>query len=82
MKIMLHSLHTSLSVLSFNHTAKDCGTLSDPANGDVDLSDGTEFEALAVYSCDAGYKLSTEPLRECLYTGSWSGVEPTCDRKS
>ena len=77
---MVHKHFTSL--LSFNHTAKDCGTLSDPANGDVDLTDGTVFGARAVYSCDAGYILSGISTRDCLSTGSWSGVAPTCDRKS
>ena len=66
----------------FNHTAKDCGPLSDPANGDVDLSEGTEFGASAMYSCDDGYILSGTSTRNCLDTGLWSGVEPTCDRKS
>ena len=71
-----------INVLSFNHTAVDCGPLSDPANGAVDLSDGTEFGATAVYSCDAGYILSGTSTRDCLDTGLWSGVEPTCNRKS
>ena len=68
--------------LFFTHTAVDCGPLSDPANGDVDLSDGTEFGDTAIYSCDAGYILSGTSTRNCLDTGLWSGAEPTCDRKS
>ena len=59
----------------------DCGPLSDPANGAVHLSEGTGFGDIAVYSCDAGYFLSGIPTRDCLATGLWSGVEPTCDRK-
>ena len=70
-----------MSVLSFNHTVVDCGTLPDPANGDVDLTDGTEFDARAVYSCDSGYTLSETSTRVCLFSGFWSGVEPTCHRK-
>ena len=64
------------------YTARDCGLLSHPANGTVDLSDGTKFGATATYSCDAGYDMNGISTRDCLSTGLWSGVEPTCDRKS
>ena len=60
----------------------NCGTLSDPTNGDVNLNDGTRYGDTAVYSCDAGYILSGTATRTCLSTGSWSGVAPTCNRKS
>ena len=71
-------------MLSSNHTgAVDCGPLPDPANGIVDLSGGTKFGDDGVeYSCNAGYIMSGTATRECLSTGLWSGVEPTCDRKS
>ena len=68
--------------MSLNHTALDCGALSDPANGAVDAADGTKLGATAVYSCDAGYSLTGASTRNCLCAGLWSGVEPTCDRKS
>ena len=60
----------------------DCGFLSDPANGNVDLTDGTVFGSRAEYTCDAGYIMNGIPTRDCLATGLWSGVEPTCDRKN
>ena len=71
-----------LSVLSFNHTAKDCGPLLGPADGAVDLSSGTEFGATALFSCDAGFDMIGTFTRDCLSTGLWSGENPICDRKS
>ena len=69
-------------MLSFNHTAVDCGHLFSPANGYVNLAGGTVFGDIAMYSCYTGYRLSGTSNRECLYTGSWSGNAPTCNRKS
>ena len=58
----------------------DCGTLSDPRNGDVDFS-STTFNSKATYSCDKGYVLVGQKLRVCQVNGVWSGKAPTCKSK-
>ena len=59
-------------------TVKDCGALTDPANGQVSHPDGTTFGETATYSCDAGYNLVGSSTRMCEATGMWSGSAPTC----
>ena len=59
----------------------DCGNLSDPTNGTVDLSNGTEPGAIAVYSCQGSYVLDGESNRRCMENGEWAGVEPSCNSK-
>ena len=56
----------------------DCGSLTDPANGQVDLTAGTTFGQTATYSCNTGYNLVGDSTRTCQATGVWSGSAPTC----
>ena len=56
----------------------DCGNLTDPANGQVDLTSGTTFGQTATYSCNTGYNLGGDRTRTCQATGEWSGSAPTC----
>ena len=56
----------------------DCGSLTDPANGQVDLTSGTTFNQTATYSCNTGYNLVGDSTRTCQATGVWSGSAPTC----
>ena len=56
----------------------DCGSLTDPANGQVDLTSGTTFGQTATYSCNTGYNLVGDSTRTCQATGEWSGSTPTC----
>ena len=69
--INLHVIFLILAVV-------DCGTLTDPANGQVDLTSGTTFRQTATYSCNAGYNLVGDSTRTCQATGVWSGSVPTC----
>ena len=55
----------------------DCGSLGDPANGEVSLS-SIMINSLATYSCNTGYTLTGDDMRTCLETGLWSGSEPIC----
>ena len=55
----------------------DCGSLSNPANGRVAVP-ATTVESKASYSCRFGFKLIGNVVRECLSSGSWSGLAPTC----
>ena len=47
----------------------DCGTLTDPTNGQVSHTAGTTFEQTATYSCDRGYNLVGGSTRTCQATG-------------
>ena len=59
----------------------DCSALSDPANGNVSHTSGTTFGEAATYSCELGYILIGESPRICQINGTWSGRDPTCQRK-
>ena len=58
----------------------DCGSLSNPANGQVNHTAGTTFAQTATYSCNTGYNLVGDSNRTCNATGEWSGSAPTCER--
>ena len=59
-------------------TAVDCGTLINPANGQVTHTGRTTFGQTATYSCGTGYNLVGDSDRTCQATGAWSGSEPIC----
>ena len=59
----------------------DCGSLSNPRFGSVDLT-GTDFGSTATYSCQKGYVLSGKSTRTCQANGQWSGVAPVCRSES
>ena len=56
----------------------DCGSLTDPPNGQVTLT-ATTFGQTATYSCNTGYSLVGNSTRSCQATGNWSQSAPTCD---
>ena len=62
--------------------AVDCGTLTDPANGTVDLGNGTVFNSIAFYSCQDNHTLEGNLNRTCMSNGLWSGTAPVCNSKS
>ena len=57
----------------------DCGSLTDPANGQVTHVTGTDLGQTATYSCNTGYNLVGDSTRTCQATGNWSGSAPTCE---
>ena len=59
----------------------DCGGLTSPANGKVDVS-STLHMATSDYSCNTGYELNGPDTRTCGDNGKWSGKTPSCERKS
>ena len=59
-------------------TVVDCGTLTNPVNGQVSHTAGTRFEQTATYSCDTGFNLVGDSTRTCQATRVWSGSAPTC----
>ena len=54
-----------------------CPKLSDPRNGDVDLT-GLRVGSKASYSCDRGFKLRGNQVRHCQSNGRWTGQDPSC----
>ena len=75
---MTSSRCISLHVIFIILIVVDCGNLTDPANGQVDLTSGTTFGQTATYSCNTGYNLVGDSTRTCQATGVWSGSAPTC----
>ena len=65
---------------TFSPAAVDCGTLTDPQNGEVTLT-ATTFMSTATYGCNSGYTLSGNGTLTCEASGTWSDTAPTCVRK-
>jgi hypothetical protein len=55
----------------------DCGSLSPPDDGSVQLN-GTVFGSQVMYSCDVGYSLIGVNTRTCLASQDWSDTVPVC----
>lgn len=60
--------------------AIDCGTLSNPANGTVQLA-STTLGSAARYNCNLGFELNGTEVRICLESGKWSDEAPVCNRE-
>ena len=60
------------------YIAVDCGTLTNPVNGQVTHTAGTTFGRTATYSCNTGYNLVGDSTRTCQATRVWSGSPPSC----
>ena len=62
-------------------SAGSCDELSNPENGDVNVTRAQTEGSIAAYTCNMGYQLSVEDqTRTCMSNGTWSGEEPTCIR--
>lgn len=59
----------------------DCEPLLNPDNGEVTFA-STIQDSVANYSCAVGREVQGMVSRTCLNSGSWSDIEPTCERKS
>ncbi|XP_052810466.1 uncharacterized protein LOC128238516 isoform X1 [Mya arenaria] len=57
---------------------KECQTLLNPKNGVVNLTSGTTYGQNVSYTCNKGYKLIGDKVRQCQASGSWGGAEPSC----
>ena len=74
----LHSLRIICDAFLFL-TVVDCGTLNDPANGQVSHTAGTTYGQTVNYICNTGYRLVGDSNQTCRATGRWSGSAPTCE---
>ena len=79
---LLHNAQYYVCKLHTESVVVDCGVLPNPADGLVDLSDGTVFESVAGYSCNPGFQLEGTVTRTCQSNGRWSDSEPTCQCES
>jgi len=61
----------------FAPPAVDCGPLSDPDDGIVEL-DGTSVGDSATYRCNTGFILFGKGIRVCNPDGLWNGKAPVC----
>lgn len=55
-----------------------CSNLTVPYNCKIVLSNGTNFNSYATYTCPVGYSLVGDRVRMCQEDGRWSGWEPSC----
>ena len=58
----------------------NCGELTSPANGDVEVSSAL-LGGVANYTCINGYHVTEPDTRTCGDDGNWSGEEPSCHSK-
>ena len=56
----------------------ECPALTSISNGNVNLALGHWEGSIATYVCQNDYALVGSPVRKCLSTGQWTGVEPSC----
>ena len=60
----------------------NCGSPTNPANGQVDTPSGTTSGSVAIYNCDSGYRLTGTSTRTCVFLASfavqWSPSAPFC----
>lgn len=77
-------IHTAWKNSLFLHTVfVDCGNLTDPLNGTVELTLGrTTFGAQALYDCDEGFIREGPNIRNCERNGRWSESDPICSCES
>ena len=57
-----------------------CGDPGKPSNGVV-YGNTFTYRSLVVLECDPQYRLVGDLSRICQADGSWSGTQPTCQRK-
>lgn len=50
-------------------------------NGSLTLTE-TNFDSVALYSCDIGFELNGPSERLCQENGEWSENEPICESKA
>ena len=55
-----------------------CGSLSAPANGTVNFSNGDLVGSIATFTCDEDLTMTGLSQIFCMSNGNWSGAAPTC----
>ncbi|XP_064397066.1 uncharacterized protein LOC135343945 isoform X4 [Halichondria panicea] len=57
----------------------ECPTLQNPDNGEVNIQVGINGDTTATYSCNEGYELNGNNIRNCEASSQWSGTAATCE---
>ncbi|XP_064397067.1 CUB and sushi domain-containing protein 1-like isoform X5 [Halichondria panicea] len=57
----------------------ECPTLQNPDNGEVNIQVGINGDTTATYSCNEGYELNGNNIRNCEANLQWSGTAATCE---
>ncbi|XP_053408096.1 sushi, von Willebrand factor type A, EGF and pentraxin domain-containing protein 1-like [Mercenaria mercenaria] len=58
-------------------TLQDCGSIAQPVDGSVSLTNGTVFNSIAEFTCNTGYRLSGPRMRTCSDSGKWKPKQGT-----
>ena len=58
--------------------AVDCGKLLAPRNGSMYGEDAT-YPNFVTFRCNQGFDMRGSAYRRCLYNGTWSGLNTTCE---
>lgn len=59
----------------------DCGKLAVPADGSMDDSEGTKYQAQITFRCNDGYLLVGEAKTTCSEHGIWTNPAASCVKK-
>ena len=70
----------SIAIIMYLLSIAMCPPLPDIDNGVVSWT-GLSPGDVATYTCDLGFILVGDVTRICTDNGTWSGEEPTCERK-
>lgn len=57
-----------------------CPHLQVPLNGSIHYSNTTNYDSIATYFCDKGYRLKGNKTRTCTDREIWSGFNPICEK--
>ena len=55
-----------------------CPALTMPDHGSI-VTNGLTYGSMATYSCNTGYSIEGQNIRNCQSDGDWSGIIPTCN---
>lgn len=80
-KLLVQVVYAYICTQLFSLLAVDCGPLSAPDNGQIQILN-TTLGSPAVYSCNIGFNRVGTSRRVCTDSGNWSDTAPECQRKS
>ncbi len=77
-------MHTAIIVIRLVFlfavtSGSNCGSLSNPQNGQVEIRSTEDGDSFAEYTCDEGFNLVGSPIRLCLSNGMYNGSAPVCE---
>ena len=80
--LVKQSMRSIVHTVQITFKGQTCDVLPNPTNGLVTItrlgSPGILPGSKAVYTCNGGYEINGNSIRDCQSDGTWSGSEPTC----